>query len=93
MAATRRGLYHSYTITSQSYSARPISGSNGFNEPDAAAEPVDDITDAECYIGGDASFCTTNYRQWLFYSGPYTKYKILISAVIIERSIGSSFIL
>ena len=64
MAATRRGLYHSYIITSQSYSAaRPISSGNDFNEPDAAVEPVDAIIGAECYTGGDASFRTTNHRQ------------------------------
>ena len=63
-AVMRRGLYHSYIITSQSYSvARLISGSNGFNELDAAAEPADDTTGTECYTGGDASFYTTNYRQ------------------------------
>ena len=95
--AIRRGLYYSYIITSQSYSAvRLISSGNGFNKLDAVAELVelvDAIIGAECYIGGNASFYMTNYHQWLFYSGPYTKYKILISAVIIKRSISSSFIL
>ena len=65
--ATRRGLYYSYTITSQSYSAvRLISSSNGFNKPDAAVEPVelvDAIIGAECYTGGNASFYITNYYQ------------------------------
>ena len=108
----RRGLYYSYIITSQSYSlARLISGSNGFNELDTAAELaatvvdvavdvvvdavvklVDAIIDAECYIGGDAFFYTTNYRQWLFYSKFYIRYKILFSTVIIEYFISSSFI-
>ena len=71
----RRNLYYNYTITSQSYSsAKPISGSNGLNKPntaaepadaaaDAAAEPADATTDVKCYTGGNASFYTTNYRQ------------------------------
>jgi hypothetical protein len=96
----RRGLYYSYTITSQSYSAaRPISGSNGLNELDAAAESVDAITDittdaiidAEYYTGSDF-FYTTNYHQWLSHSGSYTKYKILFSLIITEYSISFSFI-
>ena len=65
----RRGLYYSYIITSQSYSAaRPISDSNSFNKLDIAAELVytiidttidviiDIIIDTECYIGGDSFF-------------------------------------
>jgi hypothetical protein len=67
----RRGLYYSYIITSQSYSAvRPISGSNGFNKPDTAVELadaiidtiIDIIIDAECYIGSN-SFYITNHHQ------------------------------
>jgi hypothetical protein len=96
----RRGLYYSYTITSQSYSAvRLISGSNSLNKLDAAVELadtiidiiIDAIIDAEYYIGGN-SFYITNHRQWLSYSGSYTKYKIFFSPIIIKRSISSSFI-
>jgi len=43
------------------------------------------LTGAECYAGDDASFCSANHRQWLFYSGSYTKYEILFSAVITEH--------
>src|SRR6266446_2374816 len=97
MAATR-GLYHSYTITSQSYSTRSITnGINAFNKPDAAAEPdtaaepaaepADATTVAECYTGSTAFFYITNHRQQSFYGGrSYTKYKTF-SAFFTERSI------
>ena len=66
-AVIRRGLYHSYIITSQSYSAaRLINSSNGFNKLDIVVELVelvDAIIGAECYTGGNASFYTTNYYQ------------------------------
>jgi len=63
MAAIRRGLYYSYIITSQSYSAaRLISNSSGFNKLDAVAELVDNIIGIEYYIGGNTSFRITNYR-------------------------------
>jgi len=59
---TRRGLYYSYTITSQSYSVvRLVNNSNAFNKLDIVVELVDTIIGVECYIGGDASFYTTNY--------------------------------
>ena len=59
--AIRRGLYYSYIITSQSYSAvRLISSGNGFNKLDAVAELVDNIIDAECYIGSAASYITNH---------------------------------
>ena len=52
----RRGLYYSYTITSQSYSsARPISGSNGLNEPDAAVKPADAAVNAAADAAADAA--------------------------------------
>jgi len=58
----KRGLYYSYTIISQSYSAaRLINSNNIFNELDAVVKLIDAIIGAECYIGGDAFFCTTNY--------------------------------
>ena len=68
-----RGLYHSYTITSQYYLTRSIiSAINTFNKLDVvvelniAAEPaielVDAIIVAECYIGSTA-FNITNYCQ------------------------------
>ena len=66
-----RGLYHSYTITSQFYSTRSIiSAINTFNKLDAAAELdivaelatelVDAIIVAECYTGS-TTFGITNY--------------------------------
>jgi hypothetical protein len=71
--AATRGLYHGYTVTSQSYSTRSITNSiDAFNKPDAAveldtaaepaAEPADAITVAECYIGSTAFFYITNHR-------------------------------
>ena len=71
MTATTRGLYHSYTSTSQSYStARSITnGIDAFNEPliaakpdiaaEPAAEPVDATTVAKCYTGSTAFLCYT----------------------------------
>ena len=70
MVVIKRGLYYSYTITSQSYSAvKLISGSNGLNKLNAAVKSVDATIDiiidviinTECYIGGDSSFYTINY--------------------------------
>ena len=72
--AATRGLYHSYTITSQSYLTirSIINAINAFDELDAAAEldttvepaaePADATIVAECYIGSTAFFCITSYR-------------------------------
>ena len=68
----RRGLYYSYIITSQSYSAaKLINSSNSLNKLDTAAELadtiidiiIDIIIDAECYIGSNSFFYTTNHCQ------------------------------
>jgi hypothetical protein len=73
MTAVIKGLYYSYTITSQSYlTARSIINSiNTLDElyiaaePDTAvkliAEPVGAITVTEYYIGSTAFFYITNY--------------------------------
>ena len=73
MTAVMRGLYYSYTITSQSYlTARSII--NGINaldephaavEPDTAAEPAAELagttTVAECYTGSTAFLYIANH--------------------------------
>jgi len=97
MMAVTRGLYYSYTITSQSYLTRSIINAiNAFNELDAiaelytivepATELVDAIIVAECYIGSTDFFCITSHYQQLFYSRSCTKYKIF-STFFTERPI------
>ena len=73
--ATIKGLYHSYTSTSQSYStARSITDSmDTFNKPlvaikpdiaaEPVAEPVDVTTVVKCYTGSTA---------FLYYTGSTT---------------------
>ena len=61
MLAIKRGLYHSYIITSQLYSTVRLNNSNGFNKLVIAAELVDAIIGMGYYIGGNAFFYITNY--------------------------------
>jgi hypothetical protein len=61
--AVIRGLYYSYTITSQSYLTVRSNGINAFNEPDIVVEPNTAVElVAEYYIGSTA-FYITNYYQ------------------------------
>jgi hypothetical protein len=74
MTAVIRGLYYSYTITSQSYlTARSIINSiNALNKPYIAAEPdtvvelvvelVGATTVVEYYIGSTTFYCIANYH-------------------------------
>jgi len=62
MAVIKNGLYYSYIITSQFYSAiRLINNNNIFNKLNIVVKLVDIIIGIECYISGDASFYTANY--------------------------------
>ena len=58
----KRGLYYSYIIISQPYSAARLNDSNSFNKLDAVVKLVDAIIGVGYYIGGNASYIT-NYCQ------------------------------
>ena len=56
-AVMKKGLYYSYIITSQSYSAvKLISNNNSFNKLNIIVKLVNAIIGAECYTDSDAFF-------------------------------------
>ena len=62
-AAIKKDLYYSYIITSQSYSVvKLVNSSKTFNKLDVAVKLINAIIGAECYIGSNTSFCTTNHH-------------------------------
>ena len=89
-----RGLYYSYTITSQSYSAAKSNSINAFNklntaaQPDTAAELINTAAESAAELADTIivieyyTGSTTNYHQQSFYNRSYTKYKIFFSAFL-----------